>query len=1064
MKNRFSTMSQTALGLCLLFSAGGLMFSCSDDYDLDDNKPSFLGGSIYDELEARGNFKYTLRLINDLDYADVLAKTGSKTIFAANDAAYEKFFAETTWTAADGTRVDSYDKLSLAQKKHLLNNAMLNNAYVLEMMANCPSGEKNLCLRQTSAASITDSVTFWHTYDLPLIQSENSDYPDFWHRFHQGTGDTEGAEGQAATGTPKMGIRMAVNNTTPMIVHFLEGQMLEKNITHDDVSFILNLEGDRKWTNDNPENRSYVYDARILPEGQDIVCMNGYIHEIDKVLVAPSNMAEVIRTNGLTNIFSHILDRFSAPYYDDDLTYNYKSLYDDGTDSVFVKRYFAVRTHSGQLLTDPNKSNVKSGYPYLSFDPSWNQFMSTESESAEKNMGAMFVPSDKVLADYFIHGGGKVLMERYATKENNEANLLYNIDQIPLDIIQALVNNLMKNSFNETVPSKYLSIMNDARDQMFPISDGYGNLDAYKAIFDKVMLANNGVVYVMNKVVAPADYSSVIAPVLYSNNAQVMRAVVRADESYIQGSQYANAPLQTYFSTYLKAMQSRFSLFVPTDDGLSTCGYVDPASLAAGNSRNYMYWRYAYKTGNVASTGKRLPIDAVAYTYNMEKGYDPADKARGNDYRSLYNDLLSSTYGEVKKKLLIEMVNQHIVVHEGNEDIRSGRKYFLSRTGAPVIIQDKGTGKGAGMKVRGGFQEQLSRQGLASAYNCTVKEENDVYDQSQETNGYGNGMTYFIDRPMQPTTNTVYKVVKSMPSTSKFMELCEGVNDDILKDAGLRDPYANSESKDAETKWQQAALLYYLFYQGEKGGAKFNVPSGDKLVRSFNNYRYTVYVPTDDAVEKEIQNGLPTWDTIEEFLDANLIRPEKPAGEPQRPTDVEADDYEDQVKEYERQLAEWKSTVEYKLYEADLAKDEVVKLQAQGMINTLVNFLKYHFQDESVFADNVASSGEYMTACISNGNYLNLHVAQSEGKIALTDAEGRTVNVSANGENTNLIARDAHYNTTTNPRLIESSSYVVVHQLDQALHFEKLTDGRWDNAWKSAKKAKAFLAKYGTQK
>ena len=91
------------------------MFSCSDDYDLDDNKPSFLGGSIYDELEARGNFKYTLRLINDLDYADVLAKTGSKTIFAANDAAYEKFFAETTWTAADGTRVDSYDKLSLAQ-------------------------------------------------------------------------------------------------------------------------------------------------------------------------------------------------------------------------------------------------------------------------------------------------------------------------------------------------------------------------------------------------------------------------------------------------------------------------------------------------------------------------------------------------------------------------------------------------------------------------------------------------------------------------------------------------------------------------------------------------------------------------------------------------------------------------------------------------------------------------------------------------------------------------------------------------------------------------------------
>lgn len=1061
MKNRFSTMSQTALGLCLLLSASGLMFSCSDDYDLDDKKPSFLGGSIYDELEARGNFTNMLRLINDLDYADVLSKTGSKTLFAANDDAFKKFFAETTWTTSDGSRVDGYDKLSLAQKKHLLNNAMLNNAYVLEMMANCPNGEKNLCLRQTSAASIVDSVTFWHSYDLPLIQSEASDYTNFWARFHS-TGDTPAAEGESTGSTGKFGIRMAVNNTTPMIVHFLEGQMLEKNITHDDVSFILNLEGEKKWEDSDTENRSYVYDARILPDGQDIVCMNGYIHEIDKVLVAPSNMAEVIRTNGETNIFSHILDRFSAPYYDDDLTYNYKSLYNDGTDSVFVKRYFAVRTQSGQLVTDPNKANVKAGYPYLSFDPAWNQFMSTESESAEKNMGAMFVPSDKVLSEYFLKGGGKVLMERYATKDNTEANLLYNIDQIPLDIIQALVNNLMKNSFNETVPSKYLSIMNDARDQMFPISDGYASVEAYKAIFDKVVLANNGVVYVMNKVVAPADYSSVIAPVLYSSNAQVMRAVVRADESYIQGSQYANAPLQTYFSTYLKAMQSRFSLFVPTDDGLSTYGYVDPASLAAGNSRNYMYWRYAYKTGNVSSSGKRLPIDAVAYTYNMEQGYDPTDKARGNDYRSLYNDLLSSTYGEVKKKLLIEMVNQHIVVHEGNEDIRSGRKYFLSRTGAPVIIQDKGTGKGGGMKVRGGFQEQLNRQGLASAYSCTVPTENDVYDQSQETNGYGNGMTYFIDRPMQPTTISVYKTISSMPSTSKFMELCEGVNDDILKSAGLRDVYANSDSKDAESKWQQAALLYYIFYQGEKGGTRFNIPSGDKLVRSFNNYRYTVYVPTDEAVEREIKNGLPTWDTIEEYLEANLIRPEKPAGEPLRPTDTEAEDYEEQVKKYEAELEAWKSTIEYKLYEADLAKDEAVKLKAQAMINTLVNFLKYHFQDESVFVDNVNESGDYMTACISNDNYVNLNVKQTNGSMVLTDAAGQKVSVSAAQQN--LIARDAHYNATTNPRLIESSSYVVVHQLDQALHFKALSDGRWDGAWKSAKKAKAFLAKYGTQK
>ena len=75
---------------------------------------------------------------------------------------------------------------------------------------------------------------------------------------------------------------------------------------------------------------------------------------------------------------------------------------------------------------------------------------------------------------------------------------------------------------------------------------------AYKSVIDKTVLANNGVVYVMNRVVSPADYASVLAPALYSSNTQVVRTVVRADDSFVQGSDYAKAPLQQYFSTYLR--------------------------------------------------------------------------------------------------------------------------------------------------------------------------------------------------------------------------------------------------------------------------------------------------------------------------------------------------------------------------------------------------------------------------------------------------------------------------------------------------------------------------------
>lgn len=1052
MKNRLSILGQTAFGVFLAISAFGTMTSCSDTYELDDKKPSFLGGSIYEELNARGTFQTTLRLIDDLDYSDVLAKTGSKTLFVANDDAYRKFFETQTVFKKNNSEeyVRSYEDLSLAQKKRLLNNAMLNNPYVLEMMANCADGDKNLCLRQTGAAGAVDSIAWVGKGNLPNIKTELTEEQvadrsfsrssfDFWY-FH--------------LNNDRAGLYIAEDAASPLITHFLEGQMNEKNITHEDVSFIFNKKkGDEGyWDNTDSENRSYVFDAQI--KEQDIVCMNGYIHVLDKVLVAPGNMADVIRTNGSTNLFSHILDRFSTPYYNARLTENYNALAATPADSIFERRYLAQRGPYGQIRRIPNRDalEVSNTFPLLTFDPAWTEYRSTDSEAKEKNMGAMFVPNDEVLAAYFLTGGGRVLMDRYATRPNTREHLDHNLDQIPLDIIQALVNNLMKVSFNETVPSKYLTIMNDARDQMFPTSDGYTTVDDYKAAFDNTLIANNGVVYVMNKVISPADYASVIAPALYCSNTQVMRTVVRADDNFIQGSTWSNAPLQQYFSTYLKAMQSRFSFFVPTDEGLGTYGYIDPASLA--NKTGRQYWRWNYNNGKLPS-GKRIPIDAVAYPFDVTKGQDIVnDKRRGNDYRSLFNDALSTTWGEVKKNLLIEMVNQHIVVHP-NEDVvgvRGDQKYFLARTGAPVLI--KNNIKGVGMQVSGGLQEYLAGQGYTyeASKPCTVT---DVYDQSSETNGYGNGMTYLIDRPMQPTIVTTFRSISTLPSYSRFLELCNGLSDEILDAAGIFDELHDREAP--KTEIGQEASLYYIFLQGDltdAGKGKYLIPSGDYLVRFFNNYRYTVYIPTNEALDKEIANGLPTWDTIRDFIQTHITPFDKEA--PKKPS---ADEDSDEYRAYLEALEAYKAEkAEHDKY------NEEPKRQAKAMISTLVNFLKYHFQDESVFLDNVNATNQYMTAAVANDNYVNLDIRQTPGQITLTDAAGRDVKVSTTA--CNYMARDTHMNSATAPRLVESSSYVAVHQLadNKALHYKKLNGERWDSDWSSAKRAKAFLAKYGTQK
>ena len=832
MKNRFCRMGKTMIGAFLLLSIGGITYSCQDDYILDETRPSFLGGSIYDELKSRNKFNYTVRLIEDLGYKEVMSKTGSKTLFVAPDAAYEEFFKNNQWG------VHSYEQLTDAQKRILFNGAQLNNAYVIEMMGNADNGDKNLALRQNSAAAVVDSVRWWRPEELPTNYSQVEGEKHYWDRF-------KGDKGKS--------ILMATDDSEPMMTHFVENNMKEQRIKRSDVAFIV---GDKEGWSESDPTRAYVFGNRVVE--QDVVCLNGYFHVLDKVLVPPSSMAEEIRTNGSTNIFSHILDRFSAPYYDATLTENYKALHNNSVDSIFEKRYFAINTKSGRLITGPDRV-VNNDFPLLTYDPGWNSYKPEGGTEKEKDMGVMFVPSDKALEDYFLRGAGKVLIERYGLKgvEVNEANLMKHIDQIPLDIVQPLVNNLMKPSFNESVPSKYLTIMNDARDPMFPLRD-YPSEAAYKSVIDKTVLANNGVVYVMNRVVSPADYASVLAPALYSSNTQVVRTVVRADDSFVQGSDYAKAPLQQYFSTYLKAMQSRFSFFVPTDEGLKNYGYIDPASMVRNRQ---VYYRWGPTNTRGAGSGvKTLGIRQLAYRLNLKTGPQAKDPEERN-YHHEGHVTIDQGPGYIKKKLLIEMVNHHIVVH-GDKDadgLDGSRKYLLSREGAPIIVEHKGNET----ILMGGLAEQLQPllQNQNENYRSKVIA---VYDQTRKTNGYGNGMTYLIDRPLQATTRTAHYILRNNPNYSEFLKLCEGLTTNVLDKAGLYDSLKAKKLDDAAGKEREKiALKYYIFVAGNKAGQVFNAGSkDDKLVRFFNNYRYTIYAPTNEAVKAEVTKRAPTWESI----------------------------------------------------------------------------------------------------------------------------------------------------------------------------------------------------------
>ncbi len=1033
MKNRFSKMGNALFGTMCLLSACGLTYSCSDDYDLDETMPDFLGGSIYDELKGR-EFNTTVKLIDDLNYREVLSKTGSKTLFVANEEAYKKFFATTTWKDGNGNYVRDYNQLSAAQKSLLLYGAMLNNADVVEMLPYSSDGG-SLTMRRGTASTAVDSVPYWKWNELPENlnvgeldgEGNNTGDPRFWDKYRQ-----PGREG----------IYMALDASSPMMTHFIEDNLKVKNVLHSDISFIMNNKD--PWENGSAGgNRTYIYGSRIVE--RDVTCMNGYFNVLDSVLITPPNMAEVIRTNGKTNLFSKMLDRFSAPYYNASLTAQYKALHDIGNDSVFEKRYISTRSASsvyspdGSFTQTPDLRNL-GDYPFLAYDPGWNEYRTNSAIGKEQDMGAMFVPTDKAIIDYFVYGGGRGLMDRYALRENNEANIEYNLYQIPLTIIQALINNLMKDSFLETVPSKYLTIMNDAQDQMFPASnEAYASEEKYKQNIEECLMANNGVVYVMNRVITPADYASVIAPALYNRNTQIMRTVARADDNCIDGNLYNAAPLKKYYSTYLKAMQSRFSFFVPTDDALGSTGLLDPMSIArgAGGATMYRYWRYGYKNVNVGVG--TLPLTATAYVYNPETGQqpdDPSQASKGIAGSSLDagKPLTLAGPGLITRSMLIELMDQHIVVHntddaDNNMGVNGKRTYFQARNGAPVHIVDKGDVAqfGLGMVVEGGLQVQMNQDEFPQNDNqCHVTQ---GFDMTQESNGYGNGMTYLLDRAMQPTTKSIYAIFNGNENYSEFFNCCTTqISPENLILAGFQ----TEEMAENEAAWRAEQRKYQIFVSensNASNGPIVHPALGEQLVRFLNNYRYTVYAPTNAAMQEAYAKGLMTPTQINEFIQANLI----------------ADEEGNNVLSPENQI------------------------KAKGMIVALINFLKYHFQDETLYVDNVTTNGaEYQTSCIDTENnvYLTLYAKQTPNAITVTDNNGETQDVVAPY---NVLARDAHFNTrlialdANNPASsISSSSFVVIHQINKPLSFMDLKDngGRFDVWNKPANEVKAFVKKY----
>ena len=449
---------------------GGFVLSSCQKYDLDEKAPEGWGNSIYSWLDEQGNYTNTVRMINDLSYQEVLGKTGSKTLFVADDAAYERFFNNNSWG------VKRYENLSLAQKKMLLFGNMIDNSIQLNSLSTIQGKplKEGQAMRRFSALSEYDTIPVLKTQDMP----DNK----YWKRHRESGRDM---------------VCMEDGSAVPMLL-FLEAQLSNNRITNDDYNFLFNHMTDRQAGDASVNGINVVED--------NIRCANGFIHRTGEVVTPLPNMAELIAKKPQVSLFNSLLERFCAPYPDGkDLakTERYNYLYGTNVDTVYTKHFFNEK-RGVEIDETPDGGSVPA---QLMFDPEWNSYYSTsnkdqsEGNAAEqRDMAVIMVPTDAAMREYW-KGTGKPLSENYASWND-----------VPDDVIIKLLNVNMLPSCTSSVPSKFSAILNDANDPM--------GVDV--ADIDSVWMTCNGAVYLTNKVYSPTAYVSVSFPALINRNMKII--------------------------------------------------------------------------------------------------------------------------------------------------------------------------------------------------------------------------------------------------------------------------------------------------------------------------------------------------------------------------------------------------------------------------------------------------------------------------------------------------------------------------------------------------------------
>ena len=291
----------------LVFSFLVLLSSCSKDaYDDYYERPESLEPPIYQQLEARGNFKNLLVLIEKAGYKDILGKAGYWTMLAPNDDAFAKFFQE--------QGISDVNKVDAETAAKIVRYALVYNAFRQEQMSDY----------QSQTGWVADNA----------FRRRTAYYDGFVTKTIKG-------ESKVIMGSNRNGGYLPGDNNNKYITYFTDEYFTTKSLSAADFNYFY---PGAEYSGFN------VFDSKVTEA--DIVAENGIIHEVNKVNLPLLTLDQYLEQNPNYKKFRDLLEDYGLVNYifNQDATNAYRN-FTGKSDNVYIKHYDPLLSFS------PNNEN-----------------------------------------------------------------------------------------------------------------------------------------------------------------------------------------------------------------------------------------------------------------------------------------------------------------------------------------------------------------------------------------------------------------------------------------------------------------------------------------------------------------------------------------------------------------------------------------------------------------------------------------------------------------------------------------------------------------------------------